>query len=160
MTPESARTRQHRYIILVASLIPLGLLVIVDPQLYVLFVMHATAVFAVMFPFVYRLLPWKSGPTGVALMNKARSLAIAYTVALVGLWWHPPAYDYVYAAALTYLGVSIAYQLYVFARVRQAGMERRMHPREDSHEASTPVRPDHPRREDRRLVDEGRAAEG
>ena len=104
-------------------------------ELYTVGVVHLAALPAIAYPLIYRRVPWKKGPTGKALMNKARSVALLFAVAIVGFWWPFPGYEYIYAAVVTYLGVAITYQFKVMLCLRRRmtlrhleELERRTHP--------------------------------
>lgn len=106
-------------IVLAAALCTIALLY--DPEMYVVTVVHLAAVPANLYPLVYNKLPWSSGPTGRALMNKALSLALLFDIGILGFWWPFPGYDHFYGAVVTYLGVAITYQLHVMNRLRRTG---------------------------------------
>jgi hypothetical protein len=98
--------------------------ILVNTELYLVIVVHLAAIPAIAYPFVYRSSPWRTGPTGRALMNKALSVALLFGIAILGYWWPFPAYEFIYASAVTYLGVSITYQFYVMRRVKKLGASR------------------------------------
>ena len=85
-------------------------LYIVDPFLYVVIAVHIFAIPALAYPLVYRKSPWKSGPTGKALMHKARAVAALFAIGIIGFWWTHPGYYHLYALVITYLGCAITYQ--------------------------------------------------
>lgn len=93
-------------------------------NLYLLALTHLMAWPAVRYWLVYRKVHWKSGATGKALFNKARSLALLLLVLIVGFWWPFPFYDYVKAACFTYLTVAVWYQYRVMRRLVQHRKER------------------------------------
>ena len=93
-------------------------------NIYLLALTHIMAWPAVRYWMVYRQVKWKEGPTGKALFNKARSLALLLVVLVVGFWWPFPFYDYVKAACFTYLTVAVWYQYRVMRRLVQHRQER------------------------------------
>lgn len=95
-------------------------------EIYSVVIVHLAALPAIAYPLVYRKVPWKKGPTGKALMNMARSMALLFTVSIAGFWWPFPGYDYIYAAVVTYLAVAIAYQLRVMYRLRRKMSRRQL----------------------------------
>lgn len=93
-------------------------------NIYLLALTHIMAWPAVRYWMVYRKVQWKAGPTGKALFNKARSLALLLLVLVVGFWWPFPFYDYVKAACFTYLAIAVWYQYRVMRRLVQHRQER------------------------------------
>jgi hypothetical protein len=98
-----------------------------DPEVYVVAVVHIAAVPAFAYPLIYNKMPWRSGPTGRALMNKALSVALLFGIGILGFWWPFRGYEYIYAVVVTYLGVAITYQLYVMNRLRRRGLADALH---------------------------------
>lgn len=97
---------------------------LVDPMLYLVVVVHLFALPALAYPAVYRNSPWRVGPTGKALMNKARSVALLFAVLILGYWRHPvPGYEYIFNAVTTYFGLSISYQFLVMYRLKRSANE-------------------------------------
>lgn len=118
-------TARTRYLLPVLGLLLLaGAAVLLqhDPELYTLIIVHLTTLPAVAYPLVYRNSPWKSGPTGRALMNMARSMALLFVIAIIGFWWPFPGFQHLYAVAVTYLGVAISYQLYVMICLKRRAL--------------------------------------
>src|SRR5690606_30478883 len=99
-------------------LIPAIALMLYDPRLYAIVAVHLFAIPAIAYPSVYRQSPWEDGPTGKALMNKARAVALLFFIAVLGFWWPFPGYLYIYGAIITYLGCAITYQFVVMLRLK------------------------------------------
>lgn len=137
-------------------------------EIYTIAAIHVAAVPAVLYPLVYRNMPWRKGPTGRALMNMARSLAFLFVVSLIGFWRPFPGYDYAYAAGVTYLAGALGYQLRVVYRLKRHAQHRARvlasytlyHERHDDDEATQAVRFDNARWEASGLADQGCAPEG
>lgn len=96
------------------------------PEMYLLVIFHLTAIPTIAYPLVYMRSPWKSGPTGKALMNMARALALVFSLRVLSFWWPFPGFAYIYSVAITYLGVAITYQFVVMLRLRR--LANRVHP--------------------------------
>jgi hypothetical protein len=110
-------------IVLAAALATIALLY--DPELYVVVLVHVSAIPAFLYPLIYNQMPWRSGPTGRALMNKALSVALLFGLGILGFWWVFPGYEYIYAVVVTYLGVAITYQFLVMNDLRRRGLALR-----------------------------------
>ena len=93
-------------------------------EVFIVAISHVLAYPSVRYWMVYRKVRWKDGPTGKALFNKARSLALLLVISLVGYWWPFPGYMYIYAAGLTYLTVAVWYQYVVMKRMVGKRKER------------------------------------
>lgn len=122
-------------------------------EIYLVAVMHLMAWPAVRYWMVYRKVAWKNGPTGKALFNKARSLALMLAILVVGFWYPFPGFIYVKAAAFTYLAAAIWYQYRVMLALVKHRQQREdilarftLHPEgdPDGRQAPAPVRQDHP----------------
>lgn len=90
-------------------------------EVYIVAIVHVLAWPATRYWMVYRKVAWHEGPTGRALFNKARSLALLVLVSLVGYWWPWPWWRFIYALALTYLTVAVWYQYRVMRRRLEDG---------------------------------------
>jgi hypothetical protein len=115
-------------------------------ETYCVAITHVLAWPSIRYWMVYRQVQWKAGPTGKALFNKARSLALLLVISLVGYWWPFPGYLYLYAAGLTYLTVAVWYQYRVMRRLVKHRAEREeilahytVHPKGEDHEPSSAV---------------------
>ena len=100
-----------------------AILLAYDAELYAVAVVHIFALPAIAYPAVYRNSPWRSGPTGKALFNKARSMALLFAVSIIGYWWPFPGYAYIYGLVVTYVGCAISYQFYVMLRLKLAAQK-------------------------------------
>lgn len=118
-------TNRRRLLTLAPLLTAAAILLLWQPEIYVVAIVHVLAVPAVLYPLVYRDVRWRDGATGKALMNKALSLALLIVVSITGFWWPFPGYEYIYGAALTYLTVAVTYQFLVMKRLRRAGIDHR-----------------------------------
>lgn len=94
-------------------------LVVHDATLYWKVAVHVFAIPAIAYPLVYRNSPWRTGPTGKALMNKAISVALLFVLAIMKMHRPFPGDEYVVGAVVTYLGVAVTYQFSVMYRLKQ-----------------------------------------
>lgn len=118
MNAETAWTRVGRLGLLLILVAALGG-IIYDPVRYTLVVAHLTLIPAICYPLVYLHSPWKTGPTGKALMNKARAVALLYSIGLLGFWWPFTGFEHIYAIVVTYLGGAITYQFGVMLLLKR-----------------------------------------
>lgn len=98
--------------------VPAVALFLWEPMLYGKIAIHVFAVPAFAYPLVYRNSPWRKGPTGKALMNKAISVALLFGLALMKIHRPFTGDDYILAAVVTYLGIAVTYQFLVMLRLK------------------------------------------
>jgi hypothetical protein len=114
---------EKKFSIRAVFLLPLvaaaALFILKDAEKYVLVVAHLTLIPALLYPLIYRNSPWRRSPTGKALFNKAVSMALLYTIGVLGYWWPFPHYMELYAVVVTYVGLAITYQFVVMYRLKR-----------------------------------------
>ena len=122
MSPFDAET-QHKWnagllliVLLVVAVVAIELL---GTWVYYGIALHLAAIPALAYPLVYMKSPWRDGNTGVALMNKARAVAIFFVIAIVSYWRPFQLEGYFICLALTYLGWAISYQFSVMLRLKR-----------------------------------------
>lgn len=118
---------QHRQlggvVLVLLLLLATVLMVAFDTRTYYAIALHIFAVPAIAYPAIYMKSPWRDGPTGRALMNKARAVAIFFALSVVS-FWQPFQFDgYLFCLALTYLGWAIAFQFSVMLRLRRRALQ-------------------------------------
>lgn len=88
-------------------------------ELYIAIVIHLGAISAICYPLVYLSSPWSEGPTGRALMWKARSVAALFLLGILNVWTDLPWYPILKAIVFTGASLAVTYQFRVMLHLKR-----------------------------------------